>query len=178
MFRTEYDSMALLASILFYGLIFSLAMILYLLATMVALSPRVWAYSDYPKSITGSVTPPTRREKMIGAIIGIPFIILVVLIPVYSTLVLESSYGGVIPLLEAFLNFYGITLIGSFAEFIVLDFLIVGTITPNFVVIPGTEHMRDKEYKEFRLYHFKGHLRSIVTLAIVSFIAAVMIVVF
>lgn len=140
------------------------------------LSPRIWAYADYPKSITDRVPPQTSREKKIGGVIMIPFFILVLGLPVLSTIMLEASYGGVIPLLDAFLNVYGILLFGNISEVLIIDLLIVGTITPSFVVIPGTEDLRDTEYKAFRPHHAKSHIRAIIAMAVVGLVLAGVIV--
>ncbi|MFW9793815.1 MAG: hypothetical protein ACFFEE_05930, partial [Candidatus Thorarchaeota archaeon] len=64
------------------------------------------------------------------------------------------------------------------SEVLILDLLIVGTITPDFVVIPGTEDLRETEYKAFRSHHAKAHIRAIVAMAIVSFILAGIVVMF
>jgi hypothetical protein len=151
--------------------------IVFLFVIMKTLSPRIWAFSDYPKSITAGVPPQTRREKQIAAITTVPFMILVIVLPIWSTLMLESSYGGTIPLMDAFLNLFGILLIFNISDFLILDFLIVGTITPDFVIIPGTERMKEKEYREFRYYHGKAHVRSILALAVISFVLAAIIVI-
>ena len=65
---------------------------------------------------------------------------------------------------------------GNFADLVILDILIVGTLTPGWVVIPGTEHMRDNEYKNFRLYHAKGHARALILLVILSLLFAAAVV--
>ncbi len=169
--------MALIESILLHGLIYALVVNLFLLVTMVTLDPRVWGFVDYPDTITDGVPPQTDREKKIGVVIGIPFMILVLGIPLVSTLVLENVSGGTITLLDAFLNIYGILLIGNITEVLILDILIVGTITPNFVVIQGTEDLRDTEYKAFRGHHAKAHIRAIFAMAIVSLVLALIIVV-
>jgi hypothetical protein len=88
---------------------------------------------------------------------------------------LEVEYGGTIPLLDAFLNLFGILMFLNFADLVILDTLIIGTITPDFVIIPRTEHMRDKEYKDFRLYHAKGHVWGTVAMTILSFVIALII---
>ncbi len=67
---------------------------------------------------------------------------------------------------------------GTFADLVILDWLIVGTITPDFVIIPGTEHMRDREYKDFRLYHAKGHVWGTIGMAVVSLVIASVVVLF
>jgi hypothetical protein len=145
---------------------------------MITLNPRIWAYADYPKSITDRVPPQTSREKKIAGVTVIPFLLISLGLPVLSTIMLEASYGGVITLLDAFLNTYCILLIGNISEVLVLDLLIVGTITPDFVVIPGTEDLRNTEYKAFRRHHAKAHLRAIVAMAIVSLVLAGVIVIF
>jgi hypothetical protein len=151
-------------------------MTLYLLAVMRGLSPRIWAFSDYPKTITDNVPPQTDRERRIGAYLVVPFFILIFGFPTVSTMMLEGIYGGSLPFLDAFLNILGLVLFGTFADFVILDWLIVGTITPDWVIIPGTENMREKEYKEFRGYHARGHARAMPVLIILSLVIAALIV--
>ena len=170
--------MALLENIIVHGSIYVIIVNLYLFVIMLTLSPRVWGYTDYGESITSGVPPQTSREKKIGGVIMIPFLIISLGLPVLSTIILEVSSGGVITFLEAFLNLYIILLIGNISEVLITDILIVGTITPDFVVIPGTENLRDTEYKAFRKHHTKSHLRAIVAMAIVSLVLAGLIVMF
>jgi len=170
--------LSLLYNVLIHGTIFAVIFTLYLLAIMMKLSPRIWAFSDYPKEITDAVPPQTKRERQIGALIGIPFFLFSLGFPVVSTLMLESTYAGTIPLLDAFLNAFGIFMFGNFADLVILDWLIVGTITPDFVVIPGTEHMREKEYKDFRLFHAKGHVWGTIGMSVISLVIAGAVVLF
>ncbi len=168
--------MMLLENILIHGTIYAILFTLYLLAMMRGLNPRIWAFSDYGKAITDHVPPQTERERRIAAYTGIPFFILVIGFPLVSTILLEGLYGGVIPLLDAFLNSFAILMFGNFADLVILDTLIVGTITPDWVIIPGTEHMRDKEYKDFRLYHAKAHVRGTILTAVFSLLFAAIVV--
>ncbi len=168
--------MALLDNLLVHGFIFSFLLTLYLLIIMRSLSPRIWGFSDYPKEITDAVPPQTKRERQIGAVIGIPFFILALGAPIISTLILESSQGGAISLLDAFLNAFGILMFFNFADLVILDWLVVGTITPDFVMISGTEHMRDTEYKNFRISQGIGHIWGTIGMAVLSLIIAVAIV--
>ena len=170
------ETLALLENIIIHGSLYAVIVNLYLFAIMVTLSPRIWAYADYPKSITDRVPPQTSREKKIGGVIMIPFFILVLGLPVLSSIMLEISYGGAISFSDAFLNIYGILLIGNISEVLIIDLLIVGTITPDFVVIPGTENLKNTEYKAFRLHHAKSHIRAIIAMAIVGLVLAEIIV--
>ncbi|MFW9800741.1 MAG: hypothetical protein ACFFD9_09910 [Candidatus Thorarchaeota archaeon] len=170
--------MSLVYSILVHGTIFAIVLTLFLLAIMVSLSPRIWGFSDYPKEITDAVPPQTVRERRIGAVIGVLFFLIALGFPIASTLMLETTYVGTIPLLDAFLNTFGIMMFGTFADLVILDWLVVGTITPDFVIIPGTEHMRDREYKDFRLYHAKGHVWGTIGMAVISLAIAAIVVLF
>ena len=168
--------MQLLESVLLHGSVFAVLLTLFLLAIMRGLNPRIWAFSDYPKEITDHVPPQTDRERKVGAFTGIPFFVLGIGFPLVSTIMLEGFYGGTLPLLDAFLNVFGIVMFGNIADYVILDWLIVGTITPNWVIIPGTEHMRNKEYKDFRGYHAKGHTRALIPLALLSLLVAAVVV--
>ncbi|MDF1537963.1 MAG: hypothetical protein P1Q69_03580, partial [Candidatus Thorarchaeota archaeon] len=152
--------MTLLENVLIHGTLFAIVMTVYLLVVMKGLNPRVWAMSDYPEEITGIVPPQTAEEKRLAAYTAIPFLILTFGFPIFSTLILEASFGGTITILDAFLNLFCLILFGTLADLGILDLLIVGTITPDWVIIPGTEHLRETAYKDFRMYHAKGHAKA------------------
>jgi hypothetical protein len=143
---------------------------------MFKFNPRIWGFSDYPKAITSKVAPQTKEEKKKGAFLFIPFLLIGLGFPFISTLILKNLYGGEIDFLSAFLNIFGIWMFGNFADLVILDWIIVGTITPEFVVIPGTEDMKDKEYKDFRIYHAKGHIWGTIFMALLSLLMALIII--
>ena len=152
----EVKIMPLFTNIIIHGLFFAGIITIYLLAMMKLLPPRVWAMSDYPKSITEKVSPQTKEEKKKGAIMFIPFLIISFGIPIISTLMLKVEMGGQIDIISAFLNIFGLFMFANIADLVILDILIVGTITPKWVVIPGTEDLVDTEYKAFRNTMQKG----------------------
>ena len=86
--------MELIENILIHGSLAGMLLILYILPIMRFVNPRVWAFSDYPKSITSSVAPQTRAERRHGTVIFIPFLILVIAFPLVSTMVFEMNSGG------------------------------------------------------------------------------------
>jgi hypothetical protein len=63
-------------------------------------------------------------------------------------------------------------MIATLADLLILDLLIVGTITPSWVIIPGTEDMKDTAYKAFRKTHARGHVYGTIGLAVLSLIIA------
>ena len=91
-------------------------------------------------------------------------------------MILKTSYGGNLPLLDAFLNAFGVLMFGNLADLLILDWLIVGTLTPSWVILPGTENMRDTAYKRFRWSHAKGHIPGTIFLAILSLLTAALVV--
>ena len=164
--------MALLENILLHGLLAAVLLLAYLLPVMRFLSPRIWGFSDYPKEITSRVPAQTRQERRTALLISPPFFILMFVYPLVSTLILKASYGGSISLVDGFLNAFGVLMIANLADLLILDLLIVGTMTPSWVIIPGTEDMKDTAYKAFRKMHAKGHVYGTVALAVLSLIIA------
>jgi hypothetical protein len=165
----------ILTNLVVHGFVFAFILTTYLLIIMVKVNPRVWAFSDYPKEITDNVPPQTKKEKRKAAVLSIPFFIIGIGYPFLSTLLAKDLYGGVIPLFDAFINTFGVLMFGFLSDLLILDLLIVGTITPKFVIIPGTESMKEKEYKDFRLYHAKAHVKGLFLLGIVSFVIALIV---
>lgn len=168
--------MSLLSNIIFHGLLFAITFILYLLIIMVKFSPRIWGFSDYPKAITEKVPPQTKTEKKKGSLLAIPFFLIGIGFPIISTLILKHQSGGEIDFFTAFFNIFGILMFGNVADLVILDWIIVGTITPKFVIIPGTEDMKDNEYKDFRISHAKGHIWGTIFIAVSSLLLSLIVI--
>ncbi|MBN1216807.1 MAG: hypothetical protein JXA99_15375 [Candidatus Lokiarchaeota archaeon] len=165
--------MSLITYILLNGFLFTIILTSYLLFIMIEFSPRIWGFSDYTKKITADVPVQTREEKKKAMIIYVFFLLIGIGFPIISTLILKYIYyGGKIDFLTVFFNIFIMIMFANIADYVLLDWLIVATITPKFVIIPGTEHMKNKEYKEFRIYHAIAHLKGTIFLIILSIILA------
>ena len=140
----------------------------YLFLIMVSTSPRVWGYSDYSEAIKAKVPPQTWKEKRLALIIGLPWIIFTVGFPIYSTYVLKSKLGGEIPFWTAFLNVFALVFLATLGDLVILDWFIINKITPEFVMIPGTEKV---DYQDFS-HHYKAHARAAVPLVLLCIILA------
>ena len=151
-----------------HGLFFAVIFNGYLFLVMVLTSPRVWGYTDYPEVIKCKVPPQTQREKLLAAVIGLPWFIFVLGFPIFSTYVLKSKLGNEIPFLIAFLNLLVLFLLATVGDLVILDWLIVSKITPKFVIIPGSERA---DYKDFS-HHYKAHAKALVGLILVCLIFA------
>jgi hypothetical protein len=128
----------------------------YLFLMMVTISPRVWGYSDYSQEIKNKVPPQTKDEKRLALLVGLPWFIFTFGFPIYSTTLLKAKLLHVIPIQTAFLNLLVMFLLVSFGDLVILDWLIVSKITPQFVIIPGTEA---RDYKDFS-HHYKAQLKA------------------
>jgi hypothetical protein len=117
-------------------------------------NPRLFL-QDYPDEIQNQVLPKTDQEKRQSLIVGIPFLLLLFVVPLISTLVLKRQSGEMISFFALFLNAFGVVFIFNLVDLLLLDWLIFCFITPNFLVIPGTHGMQ--AYKDYG-YHFRAFL--------------------
>ena len=144
----------------------------YLFLLMITMDPRIWGYSDYPQIVQDKVSPPSRQEKRAAILVSIPFLLLMVGLPIFSVLNLRFNIEGSYSIWIGFIHLFALFLSASFGDMVILDWLIISKITPDFVVIEGTEK---DDYKDFST-HFKGHLKAsifiIPFLLIIAFIVS------
>jgi len=140
--------------ILIDGTALSLITSLWLIISLLV-NPRIFLH-DYPAKIQEKVSPKTNAEKRLTYIFGVPFMLMLLLGSFLSTLSLKNS--GNIQFLALWLNAAGVLLVFNIVDWLILDWLIFCTITPRFVVIPGSEGMPD--YKDYG-FHFRGFLHGI-----------------
>jgi len=124
------------------------------IAVTVVLNPRLWL-QDYPQDIQDRVPPKTTREKRVSLIIGIPFLLLLLAVPFASTITLKAQQGSAISSLRLAANGFGVSFVFNLVDWLVLDWLVLCTITPRLVVIRGTEGAGG--YRDYA-FHFRGFL--------------------
>jgi hypothetical protein len=151
-----------------HGLFYAFIVNGYLLLVMVLTSPRVWGYSDYSESIKAKVPPQTKQEKRLAMLIAVPWMLFSAGFPIFSTYVLKTRLGGEIPFWLVFLNVFVLVFLAVLGDLVILDWLIVSKITPEFVIIPGTE---EEDYKDFS-HHYRAHVRAAVPLVLVCAVVA------
>jgi hypothetical protein len=152
----------------FHGLIYGSVITGYLFIFMILVSPRVWGYADYPQRVKDKVPPQTRREKILASLIGIPWFLILLGFPIWSTLQLKHKLGGIILFWIAFLNVFSMFFWGTFGDLVLLDWLLISRITPRFVIIPGS---KKEDYRDFS-HHFRGHLKASVVMVFMCLIVA------
>lgn len=137
------------------GVILSVPACLLLLAAL-RINPRLLLHA-YPAEIRRQVPPKTRSERRLSLLFGIPFLTLLLAVPLISTLELEHGHESNPSFLGLFLNASGILLIFTLVDLLFLDWLVFCRITPRFLIIPGTEGAA--AYKDWG-FHLRGALRG------------------
>jgi hypothetical protein len=154
------------------GLYVALATI-FLLA-LVIYNPRLML-QDYPPAIKAIVPPKTEQEKRLSTWLGLPFILVLLVFPIYATFVFEAGMGGELGFFPLWLFAFGIAFAFNLWDWLVLDWLVFCTITPKAFVIPGSEgHPAYKDY----FFHFRGFLIGTVFSAIMGLIASGIVAIF
>ncbi|MFH1975023.1 MAG: nitroreductase [Pseudomonadota bacterium] len=142
-----------LAKILFDGAILSaLASAVILISLRV--NPRIFL-QDYPRDIQERVPPKTPAERRLSLLIGIPFLLLLLAVPAFSSWTLKHSSSTPVTFWTLFLNASGVAFVFNLVDLLLLDWGIMCMLTPRFLVVPGSEGAAG--YKDYR-YHFRGFL--------------------
>jgi hypothetical protein len=160
-------SLFLIHSSLYVGLatVFLLGLVLY--------NPRLML-QDYPPAIKAIVPPKTEQEKRLSTWLGLPFILILLVFPIYATFFFEGRMGDA-NFLSLWLYAFGIAFAFNLWDWLALDWLVFCTITPRQFVIPGSE--RHPAYKDY-FFHFRGFLIGTVFSVLMGLIAAGIVSIF
>lgn len=160
-----------LSKILFDGCLFAILGSIFILG-MMRFNPRLFLNKgDLPADILAAVPPKTDREKRISLILGIPFLIAIVAVPFISTLQFKQAGNG-IGFLSLFFHAFVILMIFNLFDLIVLDVLLFCTITPKFMVVPGTEGLAG--YKDYG-FHLRQHAKSVIYMMLLAVVIAAVV---
>lgn len=141
---------------------------------LVIYNPRLML-QDYPPAIKEIVPAKTDAEKRQSIWLGMPFMLVLSIFPIYATFVFQAWAGGEASFLSLWLYAFGIAFAFNLWDWLVLDWLIFCTITPKLFVIPGSEgHPAYKDY----FFHFRGFLIGTVFSAAMGLIGAGVVTIF
>lgn len=136
------------------------------LLALIAKNPR-YMMQDYPPEITAGIPPQTREEKKAGTRYGLPFILVLIGLSLVTGLI--NKLSGSMGFLENFLCIFALMFSFNLVDLILLDWLIFCTLTPDFMVLPGTNgHAGYKNYG----FHFIGFLKGTLICAAGSLVVA------
>ena len=141
---------------------------------LVIYNPRLML-QDYPPAIKEIVPAKTEAEKRQSTWLGLPFMLVLFVFPIYATFAFQSRAGGQAGFLSLWLFAFGIAFAFNVWDWLVLDWLVFCTITPKRFVIPGSEgHPAYKDY----FFHFRGFLIGTVFSAVMGIVGAGIVAIF
>jgi hypothetical protein len=119
----------------------------------------------YPKAVRDVVPAKSAREITASSIVGVPFIVLLLAAPIWSTVRMQNTSLEPLSFGVLFANAFGVIWLFNLVDLLILDWLIVCFFTPKWVILPGSEHLQiPKPYFD----HFRGFLTGTVLSVVVG----------
>jgi hypothetical protein len=125
-------------------------------------NPAIWVH-DYPPDIKEAYGPPDDKVKQQMRLFALPFFLIGFGGPIWSALRLKRRNGGRISFAATYAHVFGLVASIWLFDLTILDWLIFVTITPDIVVLPGTEGMAG--YDDYA-FHLREHMRALPMLAV------------
>lgn len=116
-------------------------------------NPRLFL-RHYPKEIREAAQPLSVPERRTSKLIGLPFLVMLVGVPIWSVLSFANEHPGAnFP--DAAFHGFGVSMVFNVVDLVLLDLIWLGVLRPSWAMIPGTESM------VFR-FNLSDHLRGFV----------------
>ena len=153
---------ALVYGALLSGVLFSLTLL------VARLNPEIML-NDYPPDIKAKYGPMSARSKRQRIPVALAFAAILVGLVTLSFRGLQAMTGDDISFLPAFVHLFIMFSLFNLLDWLILDWLIVVTLRPRFIILPGTEGMPG--YADYG-FHFRGFLIGIVITLFASLLLA------
>lgn len=124
---------------------------------------------DYPPDIQASWGPRSKKATCQALLLFIPFVVVGIGGLILSNKRMKKANGGRLSFAAAFTNAFGLIFSAWLFDLTILDWLLFVTITPSFVVLPGTEGLAG--YSDYG-FHLKAHMRALPLLVIPALVVA------
>lgn len=157
----------LLQHSLIYGGLLTLLMSVIIFVTLY-LCPKIWI-DDAPADIQAAVGPLSPRDRLLKQLAGAITILLVGGLLIHAIVRLYALGQGATSFIDVALSTFLIVQVFSLVDLVVIDWLIVVTLRPRFVVLPGTEHLQG--YRDY-WFHFHAFLKGMAGSLIASLVIA------
>ena len=122
---------------LFYGVVISLVMTAVILITF-RWNPEIWVH-DAPPKIRGRYGPVSQKAIRDSRLAGIPTFLLLGGVLVYAIVAVYQRAGGPPGFWAIFLTLFVAMQTFNVIDLLIIDWLLVATIKPKALMIPGTE---------------------------------------
>lgn len=131
-------------------------------------NPRIWLH-DFPADIQALTPPKTAEEKRLTALIGTPFILLFLVLPVLLSWDLKSTLGADFNFLNVWLYAYALFVGFNLWDLVALDWIGMLLIDPQNPPFPGTEGAAGWRDHAFHFYGFlKGCIIGLVFATVIA----------
>ena len=151
---------------LIYGAL--LSAVLFTLTLVVArLNPEI-VLNDYPPDIQAQYGPMSPRSKRQRIPVALAFVAILVGLVALSFRGLQALTSDDISFLPAFVHLFVMFSLFNLLDWLILDWLIVVTLRPRFIILPGTEGMAG--YADYG-FHFRGFLIG----TVITFFASLLV---
>lgn len=112
------------------------------------------------------MSPADKRQRLA---VAIPLLVLMLGLPLYSSLRLRWRNGGSLAFASAFVNAYGVFALANLFDLVAIDYLLIVRLRPDFVLLPGTAGMA--EYGDVG-FHLRGFVKGLGFGLLYSIVAA------
>jgi hypothetical protein len=118
---------------------------------------RLWL-QDYPKPIRDRVPPLSAAEKRGRIVVGVLLLGTLLGGILLETFHLRRESAGSLSFGVAYLDIFLLLLIFNLFDALVIDFFIISLLKPRFVILPGTEDLKDTliDYRKQVIDFLKG----------------------
>lgn len=132
------------------GALLSILASAFVMSTM-RFNPRLFL-RYYPKVIREAAAPTSRQERIISRIVGVPYLALLIGLPIWSVVTFTHHHPNA-NYLSAATHGFNVAMAFNIVDLLIIDLLWFGQFRPKWATIPGTEHIE---------FHFNttDHLRG------------------
>ena len=155
---------------LLYGIILS-SVLFTLILGLVRINPEIML-KDYPPDIQAKYGPMSEQSKRQRIPVAIIVIVVLLGIVTLSFQGVSADPQGDLSFFTTFIHLFVMFSAFNLLDWLVLDWLIVVTIRPSFMILPGTEGLAG--YKDYG-FHFRGFLIGIVITLVTSILVAAVV---
>ena len=159
--------LSVITNALVFGVILS-AILFPVILVIVRINPEIML-RDYPPDVQAKYGPMSDRTKRqrIPIALGVLTLLLAVILASLAPVRTATDAGSPFP--TAFAHFFAMFSVFNLLDWLVLDWLIVVTLHPRFLILPGTEGMAG--YRDYA-FHFRGFLVGIPITLVASLLLA------
>lgn len=146
-----------------YGIVLSILLSVILIFSL-WYNAEIWL-SDYPQDIQEQYGPISEEAKQHRVLVAFPFFGVIILLPAIAAFHLNALSLEIPSFIDLFIMLFVIFLTFNVVDLLILDWLFFVYLTPDFIVLPGTEGVEGYDNYYF---HFRGFLIGLVIVSIAS----------